>query len=594
MGVMNTVWQWVTKKARGGDRNARASALRPYLAGSMLGYWVSQHDAEGQKYTGWTYCAVSALADQASQAQCQAYLVGRQRDNEGRIRKSMGQGGGDDSDRIPLRHKHPLMRLLNRPNPEQSGSDFRYRVMLQLSLTGTAHVWIVRNGEGKGVPVEMYVIPTGAATPLPPSSDHPLGQLRVAPLASFAMQAGDADFPPGSLGPLMTTGGYLDARDIKSIRLPHPLYLSDGWSPLAAGATVIDVETSLNYARWYSFKNSATPGMVLEVAEDADPSPEEMEAFRADIRNRNAGVANAGKDLLLPKGVTAKQIAANNREMDYTSSYPQIRDSVLALHKTPAVAIGVTEAGSYSAFYASLKQFTALAVQPRLDKIAEELTEALASDYEDLTGLPEDEHLVIEMKARAIDDPSIEEGELRLLIGGKAITINELRAKKGLAPIEWGDCPAGTDPIQWQQGQLQLKQAKEGGGQGGAGGGNPLAALMGGGAPGGGGGSAPAGDSPAPPGGGPEGQQDQPDAEDDPFAALFGDSLGGDGASTDQMIGDTSRDSAENPDGVIDEDGPNEPDPVRESAPKIKVKGYPVRLHIGRTGSNGHHRNGRV
>lgn len=600
MGVMARVWDWAKKRASGlsgrggggggGDRNARAANLRPYLAGGTLGWWTSPHDAESLKYTGWTYCAVSAMADQAAKATCRVYLTGRSRDPEGRIRKSAGSATDSaDSDRIPVRPTHPMARLLERPNPEESGSDFRYGVILQLCLTGTAHVWIVRDREGEGAPVELYVVPTGATTPMPPSSEHPRGQLRVAPLSSFAV-GGTDDYFPGSLGSLMTAGGYLDARDVKSIRLRHPLYLSDGWSPLAAGATLIDVETSLNQARWYSFKNSATPGLVMEVAEDADPSPEELEAFSAFMKARNGGVANVGANLMLPKGVTAKQLAASNKEMDYVSSYPQVRDSVLALHKTPAVAIGVSEAGSYAAYYAALKQFTELSVQPRLDQVADALTEALAPAFEESTRMPEGERLVIELKASGIDDPALREAGLRLLISGKSITINELRAKEGLPPVEWGDCPAGTDPIQWKQGLLQLKQAEQEAEQGGApggapGGGDPLAALLGGGGPGGAGGSGPSEGSPAPQEGAPQGQGQ---GDDDPFGGMFGSAAIGDtprdGGET--AIGDISAggggEDAELPIGDISgESGPGLADPVRRSAPKM-VKRFRLRVTVGR------------
>lgn len=614
MGVMGNVWEWVIKKARAGwamatPRNARSSALRPYLAGAMPGLWSSPHLEEAQKFTGWTYCAVTALADQAAQATCAVYLVGRKRrteDDTGRIRKAASQHQEHHGERIPMRDKHPLVRLLNRPNPEQSGSQFRYQMMQQLALTGTAHVWIIRNG--LGTPVELYVVPTAAATPLPPTNDHPRGQYRVSPLASFSGTVGDDYLPPGSLGPLLTAGAILDARDIKSIRLPHPLYRSDGWSPLAAGATVIDVENQLNLARWYSFKNAAAPGMVLELAEDANPAPEEMEALRTDLRNRNSGVQNAGKDLLLPPGVSAKQITSTNKEMDYTTSFPQVRDGVLALHKTPAVAIGVTEAGSYSAFYASLKQFTELAVQPKLDMIAEELTEALASDFERATGLPDDERLVIDMKARAIDDPTLREGRIRTLTAAKAITINEVRAEDGLPPVEWGDCPAGTDPLQWKQGMLQLKQAE----QGGPGGGNPLAAMMAG-----GGGQPGAGQEQEPKPGQGDGKGEDSDPfsellgdgkgttgsgaeEDDPFASLFGDA-GQDGADAgigttdDTPIGDLGKDT----DADADDEDTGTPDPVRASAPRIPRLGKSYRLRFDLShmtphlNGNGHHRNGR-
>lgn len=497
MGLLDTVWKSVRGATRGAARALagylqKVSALRPYLAGTMPGFWSSDHISESQRYTNFTYCAVTALCDQAAQATVTVYRTGgtkKAKDRRRRLNKRLGQrkkSSGNQQhqadDREPMDSRHPLVRLLNRPNPEQSGSSLRYQCMQQLSLHGTAHVWIIRNDYG--TPVELYVIPTASAVPLPPSNEMPRGSYRVSPLASFSGTVSDDFLPPGSLGPLLTTGGIIDAKDVKSIRLPHPLYRSDGWSPLAAGALILDVEEQMHRARWYSLRNASVPGMVFEVAEDADPRPEEVEGFRQDLRNRNSGVQNAGKDLVLPKGFKPHQVNQTGRDLDFASGFPQIMNATLAIHKTPAVAIGVAEAGSYSAFYASLKQFTELSVQPKLSLIGEELTEALGPDFEKVDGLPDGERLEIAIEARAIDDPSTLNDRIRTDIQAKAVTINEVRELRGLEPVWWGDCPAGSDPIQWQQQLQQLKQGGQEGqpGQGGPpgeeGADDPLAALL--------------------------------------------------------------------------------------------------------------------
>jgi hypothetical protein len=104
-----------------------------------------------------------------------------------------------------------------------------------------------------------------------------------------------------------------------------------------------------------------------------------------------------------------------------------MRDAVLGVHGVPPIAAGISGGGSYAAFYAQLKQFTCLTVQPILELLAEEDTERLAPQFGD--------GLTIEYEAAAIDDPEILERRLATDIAARAITKGEIRALRGLPPF---------------------------------------------------------------------------------------------------------------------------------------------------------------
>lgn len=487
------LWDWFTGKRRpahaapqGGPDPARTAKMRPYLSGQSPGFWASDHFEETQHYTGWTYCAVKSLATQAAQAtvsatesatpvvkmprkrrkelaclsraqrERQRLLAAVRKERRRADRDAAEKAAGSNTDataqrqaRRPLPDTHPIVRLLKRPNVEQSGAAFRFQVVQQLALTGTALVWVLRNklpsqDEGRGYPVELYVIPTGLARPQPPSAAFPRGAYRLIPLASWESAADDEGYQPmGALGQLLVQGAIIDARDVKPIRWPHPLFLSDGLSPLSAGVLFVDVAEQLERSRWYDFKQASKPGLVFSVDPTINPAPEDKAAFRVDLSNRHAGTANTGNDLILPPGVSAEQIVRSPAEMDYVNSQPQARDSVLALHGTPSVAIGVSEAGSYAAFFASLKQYVELSVQPMLNLIAEELTEVLSPAY---GGTQE-----VKLAAKAIDDPDLalrqqanDVTKWQAAADKGACTVNEFRKGLGLGPpVPWGEKPMG-------------------------------------------------------------------------------------------------------------------------------------------------------
>lgn len=393
---LKKVWNALTSTKQAPQRRLN---LRRYLAGDVPGVWASDHLEETTRCTGYSYVAVRSLALQF--AQCE------------------------------LKTNNPaIARLMERPNPNQSGAVFLFAVGQQLAITGTAFVWIVRNGFG--VPVEMYCLPTGLTRSQGPSANYPYGSYRVDPLNNYGSTGGtsidgwEASTPSQAL---LCTGAEIDAQEVRAIRWPHPIYMNEGLSAFSAGSVMLDIADQVGKARFYALKNYATPGLTIKLSDNV--LPDEIVQLEAEIADRNSSPQNAKRNLILPPGVEAE---TNNgvTELEYLQSHGQSREDVLALHQTPPVAVGITEAGSYAAFYASMLQYIELVVQPSLDLVAGELSHALESP--------------IEMHARRIDDPSVKSAEMDRHISAGAITINEYRKMNGWEPVPWGDVPVGTKP----------------------------------------------------------------------------------------------------------------------------------------------------
>lgn len=467
----------------------RASNLRMVLSGGAPGMWASDHYAELQHCTGWNFVAVHAFALQFAGANISCFRRAQPKKSRRtplpddpmerlkarldrltmpRSRRTKAIGGAeatqDSQERVPLDFDHPLSRLMRRPNPDQSGAQFRYQMAQQMGLTGGCIIWCLRDKRTKydqrGTPREMYIIPTGLAYPQPASAQYPAGWYRVMPMATYGMHIDPDGFgPPGSMGSLLVNGGEIDKRDTRSIGWPHPLFVSDWLSALSAGSIQVDLAEELDRAIVSRFKNEGRPGLVFGW-ESIDiwarvPEPEK-DAFRADVRARNNGTHNTGNDLMLPPGMKADSHDANPREMDFTGSRPQARDGVMALHHTPPTAAGINEAASYASLFASLKQFTELKVQPNLDMAYEEVAEEVCQAFGPGHSL--------EAKARSIDDPALHQQKMDRLQQRGLVTVDEARADEGKPPHEdkeYGKLPAGTPWQVWQQVKQQAEQAKQ-------------------------------------------------------------------------------------------------------------------------------------
>lgn len=398
------------------QRESVRSRLRPALAGHNPGYWASDHRREVEHNDGWVYIAVHSLCLQAVQAV--PSIIEQDDDGQTRVHK----------------RSHPRHKLLSQPNPHQDGDLLRYALTQQLALTGTALIWTVRNR--LGVPRELYCVPTPLAVPQPPMGTHPYGSYRIAPLASWETACEhDGYVPAGILGQLLITGAILDVREVTPVRWPHHLWLSDGLSPLSAGARAVDIAEQSEWARWAALKNSSHPGLVIEPPLDLNVSPEDRESFRQDLTERHAGTGKTGKDLLLLPGMKVVSKEHTPVEMDYSGSWSQIRDSVLALYGTPAIAAGISEAGSYAAFFASLKQYTELRVNPTMSLLAKGLGRATECRAWSRTE--------VRLEAKAVDDPDQKQKDRANEISawGNPLTqqgtvkVDEHRKFLGLSPL---------------------------------------------------------------------------------------------------------------------------------------------------------------
>lgn len=414
--------------------NRFAVALRAALGSGQPGAWNSDHRQESAQFSGWTFVAVKAICLQSMQASISVYDDSAQGAAQKRMnQKNQEKSGyvrvkslyaGESGDSIPLPNSHSLCKILKRPNPTQSGASFRYERVLQLQLTGTNIVWNVPNKFGKTV--QRYVIPTAIATPVSPTGDLPEGGYKIQPdsLRYYEKTHGDTFTESGTLH--QVAGKVIPLTQLQITRWPHPLYKDDGQSPVSAGAKWIDSANQIDTARWAQMNNGADPSIVVTCGKEMNPTREELEAAATMFEQKYGGTENTGK-VIFTTGEQVVSLTATPRDMDYNESFIQLRDAILALHGVPGIAAGISDGGSYAAFYASLKQFISLTVQPILDLLAEDDTEHLAPQF--------GKNLTIEIEASHIDDPDILEKRLATDIRAQIIRVDELRAVRGLPPL---------------------------------------------------------------------------------------------------------------------------------------------------------------
>lgn len=447
---------WLARWTRRGSKSLHGAGVgvRAALGGAAPGGWASDHREETAHYTGFNYVAIHAIAAQVAGATVTVFADGCEQAKRQAHRKSLAGRcgsfsrwkstyGADDRETDSLSSTHPLVRLLKRPNPYESGASFRYRQAQQIRLTGTCLVWNVPNRAG--VICERYVIPTGMASPVSPTQQLPAGGWRISPVASrYTPIVGDGFVESPSWYRIL--GQIVDARQVQVIRLPHAWFLDDGQSPLSAGAKWVDAGEAVDTARFHQLRNGIDPSIVWNLPPDVSPDQDEIDRLQMKISSKYGGPTNVGRVMVAQNGTSITPLSTSPKEMCYSEGFQDFKSAILALHQTPPVAVGLQEPGAYAAYNASMKAWRHAAIQPLCDMLAESETENLAPQF--------GEGLTVEIESDTVDDTELIERQLQNDLAAKTRTRNEWRAVRGMSPLP---SPLGDELVGTAQGDRNGK-----------------------------------------------------------------------------------------------------------------------------------------
>lgn len=152
---------------------------------------------------------------------------------------------------------HPILDLLNKPNPFMDRFEFWATVIMHLSIAGNAYALKIRSGSMKVV--QLWLIRPD--------------RVRIVPINGGFDRRYDIDIGGGEFVPIQS-------KDLIHFKRRHPLDDLYGMPPLMPISGRVDID---NYMRDFVktfFLNAGVPGGVLSIEGDVDDDEKEM------IRNR--------------------------------------------------------------------------------------------------------------------------------------------------------------------------------------------------------------------------------------------------------------------------------------------------------------------
>jgi len=324
------------------------------------------------------------------------------------------KSGGKD-----ILRDHPLLDLLQRPNPMQGGAEFFEAAFGFFLISGNSYI--------------------EAVGPSFPSAPRELWALRP---DRMRVMPGDNGVP---VAYRYTVGG--STHDYPRSRILHvksfnPLDDWYGMSPLEAAA--ISVDQHNDAARWNAslLQRSGRPSGALIYKPTYPESSntltdEQRQALKNELKNYFSGAENAGRPLVLEGGLDWKEMSLSPHDMDWLAGKDvSAREIALAFH-VPAQLIGIQGSLTFSNFEQARLALFDDAVLPLLDHMKDELNNWLAPQFGD--GI-EIDYNIDKIEALAPRRQQIWDR----ITHADFMTINEKREAFGLEAIEGGDVLGNT------------------------------------------------------------------------------------------------------------------------------------------------------
>jgi len=454
------------------------------------GQWTDDPYQQSLHYTGTAFLALSRIV--AAYASVVATLERRKRRDRTTFSKSTFAvvkavsphgGAGNDEDYAPV-YDHPLARLLESPNPQETFGSLLGYMALQKGLTGEAPVWFVPNV--KGQPVELYPLQRALCQPQQPSALYPEGFWRVTPY-----YASGTTWAYGTLGNRTAYNAILPGQEVKRLISPHPLTRLSGYSVFTACGIQMDVLEAIDKARHSHMMQGMLPGTVVYLP-GLDQSG--VDRVAADLQEKYAGAQKFRKPIVTgtPPGQDSgkpivEQLTPSPVELDFKESWEQATKFVLAALDVLPTTAGITEGGGYAERYAA-RQEQNDRWQGGVKAAGDFFTHHLCRPWSRKPGELRCKLVLPKVVNLERDVPSVNE-----MIQSDSILVNEIRRLKDMKPINGGDLPPKAF-AKWVEQQAMPQpepQAPPGGSAPDAQAGadpsaaaDPLAALLGGGSDG--------------------------------------------------------------------------------------------------------------
>lgn len=260
---------------------------------------------------------------------------------------------------------HPLLDLINQPNPNEAGADLFEAWYGFLQVSGNAYLERV---DLDGLPRELYALRPDRMKILAGSNGWPAGY-------EYSVSGRSVRFVHD-----MARG----SAPILHMKLFNPRDDHYGMSPMEAAAFAIDIHNAAGAWNKALLDNAARPSGALVYRGgdgNANLTDDQFERLKQELSENYQGAANAGRPLLLEGGLDWKEMGLTPKEMDFINAKHVAAREIALAFGVPPMLLGIPGDNTFSNYQEANRTLWRQTVLPLVGRTARALTHWLAPSF---------------------------------------------------------------------------------------------------------------------------------------------------------------------------------------------------------------------
>jgi HK97 family phage portal protein len=227
---------------------------------------------------------------------------------------------------------HPLLSLLEHPNPTQGRNIFVESVMSYLLLSGNAYIEAVKSPDGR--PFELYALRPDRLRIIP--GKHGLPQSY-----EYHVQGSKKAIPCGLDG----------IQPILHLKFFHPENDWYGLSPIEAALQSIHLHNTVAQHNLSLLKNGGRPSgaLFINTANGQPLTPEQRQELRDSLSQIHQGTQNAGQMMILEGGSCQwQEMGMSPKDMDFSEGRNMAAREIAQVFGVPPMLVGIPGDATFS------------------------------------------------------------------------------------------------------------------------------------------------------------------------------------------------------------------------------------------------------
>ena len=259
-----------------------------------------------------------------------------------------------DGDKEAVRH--PLLKLLSRPNGGQPGREFFEMLYGFLLVAGNAYVEKV---EVEGNPRELYALRPDRMKAIASATGWPEAY-------EYSVNGQSLRFDKGS---------------VLHVKLFNPLNDHYGLSPFEAAQRSIDTHNAAAAWNKAMLDNSARPsGALVYASGDGHLTNEQFERLKTELETSYQGGGNAGRPMVLEGGLDWKEMGFSPKDMEFIEAKNSAAREIALAFGVPPMLLGIPGDNTFANYAEANRTFWRQTVVPLASRMAEALSSFFGGD----------------------------------------------------------------------------------------------------------------------------------------------------------------------------------------------------------------------